>query len=98
MKRLGNLWPEVVAFENLWLAWRKARRGKAGSAQVGCFELELEANLLELQRELPQRTCVPRCATGTIPITGTTIWVFVSPARLQARSRRVHGCGERGGG
>ncbi len=52
MKRLGKLWPQVVSFENLWLAWRKARRGKAASPQVGEFELELESNLLGLQREL----------------------------------------------
>ncbi len=52
MKRLGNLWRQVVAFDNLWLAWRKARRGKSGSGQVGLFELDLEANLLALQQEL----------------------------------------------
>lgn len=27
MKRLDGLWPQVVAFENLWRAWRQARRG-----------------------------------------------------------------------
>lgn len=52
MKRLAKLWPRLIAFENLWLAWRKARRGKSRSGQVGSFELELESNLLTLQREL----------------------------------------------
>ena len=28
MKRYGNLWPQVVEFENLLLASRKAQRGK----------------------------------------------------------------------
>jgi len=52
MKRLDDLWPQVVAFENLWLAWRKARRGKSRAASVVAFELDLEANLLALRREL----------------------------------------------
>ena len=52
MKRLNNLWPRVVAFDNLWLAWRKARRGKSRRAEVVDFELNLEHNLLRLQREL----------------------------------------------
>ncbi|MDG4551661.1 MAG: reverse transcriptase/maturase family protein [Candidatus Contendobacter sp.] len=52
MKRLDGLWPQVVAFENLWRAWRKARRGKSRTAGAVAFEMELEANLLGLQREL----------------------------------------------
>jgi len=52
MKRLDGLWPQMVAFENLWLAWRKARRGKSRTAGAVAFELELETNLLALQREL----------------------------------------------
>ncbi len=52
MKRLDGLWSRVVAFENLWLAWRKARRSKSRTAGAVAFELELEANLLALQREL----------------------------------------------
>ncbi len=27
MKRLGGLWPQIVSFENLLLAYRKARKG-----------------------------------------------------------------------
>ncbi|MDS4021928.1 MAG: RNA-directed DNA polymerase [Candidatus Competibacter sp.] len=52
MKRLDGLWPQVVAFDNLWLAWRKARRGKSRTAGAVTFELELESNLLALQCEL----------------------------------------------
>jgi retron-type reverse transcriptase len=52
MKRLGKLWEALTSFENLWLAWRRARRGKARGNQVAAFELDLEANLLGLQREL----------------------------------------------
>ena len=36
MKRLDGLWPRVVAFDNLWLAWRRARRGKSGSGKENC--------------------------------------------------------------
>ena len=49
MKRLDGLWPRVVAFDNLWLAWRKARRGKSRSAGAVTFELDLERHLLTLQ-------------------------------------------------
>lgn len=52
MKRLADLWPRVVAFDNLWLAWRRARRGKSRSASAVAFEWNLEANLLALQQEL----------------------------------------------
>jgi len=52
MKRLGGLWPQVVAFDNLLLAFRKARRGKRRRPPVAAFELNLEKELLTLQREL----------------------------------------------
>ena len=59
MKRLGNLWPRLVAFDNLWLAWRRARRGKSRSAGAVLFELDLERNLIGLQRELADATWQP---------------------------------------
>jgi RNA-directed DNA polymerase len=52
MKRLGDLWNQVVSFDNLLLAYRKARRGKGRSAPVARFALDLERELLRLQREL----------------------------------------------
>ncbi len=52
MKRLGGIWDSVVSFNNLYLAYRKARRGKGASPGVGCFALNLEGELLALQREL----------------------------------------------
>jgi len=59
MKRLDGLWPPLVAFENLWRAWRKARRGKSRSAGAVAFELDLERNLLALQRELTSGSYQP---------------------------------------
>jgi len=52
MKRLGGLFEQVVAFDNLLLAFRKARRGKRRRPPVAGFELRLEQELLALQREL----------------------------------------------
>lgn len=52
MKRAGQLWSEVVAFENLLRAYRKARRGKRNRAAVAAFSLNLENQLVGLQREL----------------------------------------------
>ena len=52
MKRLGGLWGQVVSFDNLLLAYRKARRGKQSSPDVARFSLNLETELLSLQRAL----------------------------------------------
>ena len=52
MTPLTDLWDLLISFENLWLAWRKARRGKAHTAAVAEFALNLEQNLLDLQRDL----------------------------------------------
>jgi hypothetical protein len=59
VKRLDDLWPQIVAFENLWRAWRKARRGKSRSAGAVAFELDLEHNLLALQQELASSSYQP---------------------------------------
>jgi RNA-directed DNA polymerase len=59
MRRIGGLWPQVLAFENLFLAHRKARRGKRDRPAVARFELDLERNLLALQRSLEERTWRP---------------------------------------
>ncbi len=47
-----NLYPSICSFENLYLAWRKARKGKRRRSEVAAFEYQLEANLLRLQAEL----------------------------------------------
>ena len=52
MKRLGDMWPRLVSFDNLLSAYRKARRGKRGSLGVAEFGLHLERELFQLQREL----------------------------------------------
>ncbi len=59
MKRLGNLWPRVVAFDNLLLAYRKARCGKTRRLEVARFSLNLETELLDLRRTLKNGTYRP---------------------------------------
>ncbi len=52
MKTHKNLFGHIADFDNLWLAHRKARRGKRAKGAVARFELRLEAHLLQLQAEL----------------------------------------------
>ena len=52
MKRLGGIWPKLVSFENLLRAYRKARRGKRERPGVAEFGLDLERQLIALQRDL----------------------------------------------
>lgn len=52
MKRLGGVWDQVVSFENLLAAYRKARKGKRSRRDVAAFGLDLETELLRLQAEL----------------------------------------------
>lgn len=59
MKRYSGLWERVVAWENLLLAARKARKGKRGRAEVQHFEFHLESELLRLREELIQGTYQP---------------------------------------
>lgn len=59
MRRLGGLWPRLIAFDNLWLAWRRARRGKSRSRAAVRFELDLEQNLLGLQQRLADGSWAP---------------------------------------
>ena len=59
MKTFKNLYPRICAFENLELAFRKARRGKRDRANVAAFEGNLDLELLSLQEELLSGTYRP---------------------------------------
>jgi len=59
MKRLGGIWSRIVSFENLLYAWRKARRGKGRSPELARFALNLEPELIGLQRELENGDYTP---------------------------------------
>ena len=69
----NNLYPRVTSFANLYSAWQKAARGKRGRvgsahdaphgrpphSPASAFEFDLEHNLLQLERELRERTYRP---------------------------------------
>jgi len=59
VKRHGNLWSQIVDFENLLLAARNAQRGKRMQASVLRFNYRLESELLALQAELIHKTYKP---------------------------------------
>ena len=86
MKRYGNLWDQVVSWDNLILAARKARRGKRDRVAVQRFEFDLERQLLALGQELKEGTYRP----GGF----TTHWITRPKGRLISaapyRDRVVH--------
>lgn len=59
MKRIDGIWASVTSFENLLQAYRKARRGKGRRPGVAEFGLNLERELLALQRALQDGTYQP---------------------------------------
>ncbi len=56
---MKTLWSQIVCFENLYTAWRKAKKGGAKSAEVAGFELDLEPQLFRLQSELIEQRWRP---------------------------------------
>jgi len=59
-KTFKGLYPQIYDFENLYLAYRKARKGgKRKKEEVAAFELDLEANLWQLYHELRTKTYHP---------------------------------------
>ena len=59
MKTYRNLYPQVYNFENLYLAYRKTRRGKRDRPEVILFENNLEFELIQLQDQLQTQTWQP---------------------------------------
>ena len=59
MKTYKNLYPQICSFENLFLAFHDAARGKRGKPEVAAFEQDLEPNLFRLQEELLAQTYQP---------------------------------------
>jgi RNA-directed DNA polymerase len=55
-----HLYPQIYDLNNLWLAWRAARRGgKRKWPSVASFEVDLEQNLWALHEELRDKTYQP---------------------------------------
>jgi retron-type reverse transcriptase len=59
MKTYRNLYPQVWDWDNLYLAYRKARRGKRSHVAVADFEYNLESELVMLRDELREKTYAP---------------------------------------
>jgi hypothetical protein len=59
MKRYGNLYPRICSYENLELAFRRARKGKTKKDYVIEFEMDLGENLKKLKEELENFTYSP---------------------------------------
>lgn len=59
MKRYGNLWPQIVTWDNLLLAARYAQKGKRLRDNVLEFNYNLETNIFKLQAELRDKTYSP---------------------------------------
>ncbi len=59
MKTYNHLFAEITSFENLLAAARRAERGKRQQASVGRFRTNIEAEVLQLQRELRDQTYTP---------------------------------------
>jgi len=59
MKSYKRLYPRIFEFENLYLAFRKARQGKRSRPDVAAFEFNLEFELPQLQEELAGETYRP---------------------------------------
>ncbi|MEM9814873.1 MAG: RNA-directed DNA polymerase [Cyanobacteria bacterium P01_D01_bin.6] len=59
VKRYGNLWPQVIEFENLLLSARNAQLGKRYKASVLHFNYHRETELLKLQAELTAKIYTP---------------------------------------
>ena len=56
MKRYNDLYNKICSFENLHLAYLKARKAKRYKSEILKFSYYLESNLLELQDELLNQT------------------------------------------
>jgi retron-type reverse transcriptase len=59
MKTYRRLYPSIYAFENLYLAYRAARKGKRAKAGVVAFEFNQEEELLRLHEELRDKSYQP---------------------------------------
>jgi len=59
MKRYGNLWSQVIEFDNLLQAARKAQKGKRFQENVLKFNYNLEKELSQLKKELSDKTYKP---------------------------------------
>lgn len=56
IKRHGNLFKDIVSLDNLYLAYKLAKRGKGSQSEVIRFELDIDGNLKRLREQLVNKT------------------------------------------
>ncbi|HLD15689.1 MAG TPA: reverse transcriptase domain-containing protein [Candidatus Nanoarchaeia archaeon] len=66
MKTYKNLYKKIITFENLFFAWKKARKGKTKKDYVLEFDANLIDNLTLLQKELKDLTYKPKPLEGFV--------------------------------
>ena len=54
-----TLYDQIFAWDNLFLAYRKAAQSKRGKGPAARFEYKLEDNLVELEQELRDKSYRP---------------------------------------
>jgi retron-type reverse transcriptase len=59
MKRIGNLWEEIISYKNIILAAKNAQRGKRFRPNVLEFNYNLENEIITLKKELETQTYIP---------------------------------------
>lgn len=59
MKRYGNLYRQITEFKNIYLAARKAQKGKRFQDNILNFNYNLESEILKIQQELKDKTYQP---------------------------------------
>ncbi|MBD3216388.1 MAG: RNA-dependent DNA polymerase [Candidatus Lokiarchaeota archaeon] len=64
MKTYKHLYSQIYDFQNLYWAYRAARKGKRSRPAVAAFEFDMESNLLALQAELREQTYQPGAYTN----------------------------------
>lgn len=63
-RTLKNIWQQLTCFENLFLAWRRARENKQCLPSVLSFKKRLEENLFIIQGQLLHKTWLPGAYRG----------------------------------
>ena len=51
-KTIRNVYEQAISFEKLLMAHKKARRGKREKKEVILFELNLESEILKIEKDL----------------------------------------------
>lgn len=61
MRRVGYLWPQILEWANLRLAYHRAARGKADKLEVRRFSADLDTHLAEMRIQLLEDDFIVGC-------------------------------------